>query len=281
MITAHGKLPSLSKLRVGTDIRTTLWGSLAREGGGKNPECKSGEEKECFEDGYLMVKKLEGVERDCAGKDAINKNQTVMCVEMKVVQKEASDEKTVKTFESVHGKWKSKFDDLCDNRVKWNKFKEELLKWSDWYVLDEQPIPPPDRSSRSDGSPSKQQKVEQPLEYSGHLFVKYFYDENVKTDYAMPKDGIFQDAYLFVTLVCGKKGRGDYLIKVAHALAQQLNVKTVVLATITNVATAGFYYKKHDYRFCNRNGVEIDVSSHVSPDGRLQEEALESETHLS
>tara|TARA_B110001452_G_scaffold51314_2_gene39199 strand:- start:4494 stop:5708 length:1215 start_codon:yes stop_codon:yes gene_type:complete len=296
-------LPDLSLLKLNIEPTTaTLWDVLARPDtkNSKDPDChRHGPQTDiddptnCAQEGYLMCRSdLPTVPgRSRAARDLQGQAVTVMTEEGQreflslPPRAEKTQEFRMKRFEEINEVWiNSYFNNLClqgydivldangrekkvDRGILYWKFKKSMIEWTDWYYLDKEQRPDR-RSSVEEKEAYARAKEEGKVALNrGVLFMRYFGTEAEKAADHMPHAGVFSRPYLYVTLVCanGSKGYGEKLMKMAHALAGELGVDTIVLATLPDPNTAGFYLMKMGYKFASRLGGYIDVSEWIIP----------------
>jgi hypothetical protein len=296
-------LPDLSLLKLNTEPTTaTLWDVLSRPDtkNSKDPDCyRHGNQTDiddptnCAQEGYLMCRRdLSTVPGwSSAARDLQGQSVTVMTEEGQreflslPPRTEKTHEFRMKRFEEINELWiNSYFNNLClqghdtvldakgrekkvDRGVLYCKFRESMIKWTDWYYLDKEQWPDR-RSSVEEKKAYDRAKEEGKVALNrGVLFMRYFGTEAEKAADHMPHAGVFSRPYLYVTLVCanGSKGYGEKLMKMAHALAGELRIDTIVLATLPDPNTAGFYLMKMGYKFASRLGGFIDVSEWIIP----------------
>ena len=122
------------------------------------------------------------------------------------------------------------FDKACRDQIFFSEYGEELLKYTDWYLLDHV-----DRTKQS-----------------GLLFVSLFDNEDSKIRAGMPyENGIWDKPYLFISLICASEEakaplKGSFYMSIAEALAVRLGCSHIVLASLEEPAP---YYLKNGYQF--------------------------------
>lgn len=302
--------PDLSLLSLKSEpTSATLWEVLARPDtkNSKDPECNHhgpqtdvSDPTNCAQEGYLMCRNDLPVIPGQAGtaRSMLGKPITVETEEGPRVftalspRTEATHGFRMRKFEEGNEVWlKLYFDNLCfqgydtiidkngkqkevDRGVLYWKFNQSLIQWTDWYYLDKEEAPDR-RASEKEKEAYVLAKAAGKIPLNrGLLFVRYFGTEAEKKAVDMPYAGVFGGEYLYITLVCatGNKGYGRKLMQMAHSLAGELGIPTVVLATLPDPNTAGFYLMKMGYKFASRYGVYIDVSEWIvrNPDPKKQ-----------
>jgi len=296
-------LPDLSLLKLNIEPTTaTLWDVLARPDtkNSKDPDChRHGPQTDiddptnCAQEGYLMCRNDIPVFPGRAGtaRSKLGTPLTVLTPDgprtlgALTPRTEATADFRMKRFEQTNEVWvNAYFNNLCfqgydtiiddngkektvDRGILYWKFKKSMIEWTDWYYLDKEEAP--------DRRATKEEKEAYALAKAagkvplnrGLLFVRYFGSEAEKKAVDMPYAGVFGGEYLYITLVCatGTKGYGEKLMQMAHSLAGELGITTVVLATLPDPNTSGFYLMKMGYKFASRLGGYIDVSEWIVP----------------
>tara|TARA_B110001450_G_scaffold32672_1_gene28315 strand:+ start:2537 stop:3709 length:1173 start_codon:yes stop_codon:yes gene_type:complete len=296
-------LPDLSLLSLKPEpTSATLWEVLARPDvkNSKDPNCERhgpqtnvDDPTNCAQEGYLMCRNDIPVFPGRAGTAPSKLGESVKVETedgLRVLKAlpsrtKAKQQIRMRNFEQANEVWvNSYFNKLCvqgqdtiiddngktkevDRGILYEKFKESLIEWTDWYYLDkEEVLGRRDTVEKKNAYNTDKAAGKTPLN-RGLLFVRYFGTEAEKEEAHMPSVGVFDGEYLYVTLVCanGSKGYGRKLMEMAHSLAGELGVSTVVLATLPDPNTAGFYLMKMGYKFASRHGSYIDVKEWIEP----------------
>ena len=292
-------LPNLSLLK---STEGSLWQLLANPNtkNSKDPDCsKHGPQTEtddpenCAQEGYLMCRNnlpiVDG--RSNAARDRMGQTVTVQTEDGPInvlalpPRTESTNNSRRKIFEAQNEFWnRVYFNGLCyqgyetvtdkdgnQTRVNvgvvYSKFKESLIEWTDWYYLDKE-TSPGRRATPEELAAYELAKSRGTVPRNrGLLFLRYFGTATEKAAEHMPHLGVFERPYLYVTLVCasGTKGYGEKLMNLAHSVAGALGIDTVVLATLPDPNTAGFYLMKMGYQFASRDGEFIDVRDWIVP----------------
>jgi hypothetical protein len=315
-------LPDLTLLKLNTEpTNASLWEVLARPDTKNSkdikcqrhgPQTEHDDPTNCAQEGYLMCRSgLPAVGGPASARESLGKDVMVETDEGQRVfsalppRTEKAHKVRNRRFEEINELWmKDHFDRLCyqgydsvfdengkekkiDRGVLYSKFKASLVEWTDWCYLDKEDTPGR-RASPQDKAAYLLAKGDGRVPLNrGLIFVRYFGTDEEKKAVGMPHSGIFGPSYMYITLVCasGTKGYGEKLMRMAHALAGTLGVDTVVLATLPDPNTAGFYLMKMQYKFASRHGHYIDVSEWITyndgkgrfePDKDVEDGQLES-----
>ena len=295
-------LPDLSLLSLKPEpTSATLWEVLAHPDvqNSKDPNCERhgpqtnvDDPTNCAQEGYLMCRNdipvfpgRAGTAPSKLGESVEVKTEDGRRVLKALPSRTKAKQIRMRNFEQANEVWvKSYFNKLCvqgqdtiiddngetkevDRGILYEKFKESLIEWTDWYYLDkEEVLGRRDTVEKKNAYNTDKKAGKIPLD-RGLLFVRYFGTKDEKEEAHMPSVGVFHGEYLYVTLVCanGSKGYGRKLMEMAHSLAGKLGVSTVVLATLPDPNTAGFYLMKMGYKFASRHGSYIDVKEWIEP----------------
>ena len=230
---------------------------IISEKGAKQKNCsKAGEADDrdpenCSKDGYLMAKRLEPDPKVEFTEPNVYQSYNVCtewgayeleCVQVKSLIKNSVDKfhKLDRLMLNGRKAMEVYVDELCviDEKTKrginFESFGKELAGDTHWYYAKED---------------------------LGSIFLRY---ENDKKKLDLSDRG-----YLYVVLVCAKKGTGEgiKLLQMAEAFAKQLGLEHIVLAALPHVIT--YYYNKMGYKFVSvTDGKVIDVVKWIV-DGKL------------
>ena len=247
-------LPSLAALQIGQQPPPLSFETLIEKKVAKNKDCETLDK--CNLDGYFMFKEMPlsiyGAIRRIWPKDERNKQIVLSIPGRKNVvmlprpdggvaeapakgakSKETPSERSFKQFKKDNPGWVRAggfFDKACRDQIFFSNYGEELLSYTDWFLLD-----------HVDGT-----------NQSGLLFVSLFDDRDSKIRAGMPhENGIWERPYLFISLICASEEakaplKGSFYMSIAEALAVRLGCPNVVLASLEEPAP---YYLKNGYKF--------------------------------